>query len=526
MAFFGLITRREHAEMMEALKADFMKNLPKFLLETADVEKWNLPNPAVYENQADLFRKLSWVLQAVDITASAAALTPLSVKRIVSGVEPKKIPHHEFEMLLLHPNPLDSRYEFLYGTISMMMLTGNAYWYLSCDSENEPPSELWLIPSHMIEPIPDGRMYIRGYKYNPGNGTEIFLEKWQICHFRRFNPFSRFVGLSAIESIAMTSQMDLAMQEWNTKFFGEYNARLPGILTFEQMIADTTWDDIKKNTREASKKRELLMLRGVGQGAVQWMQNAVSQKEMEFLNGRMFNRDEIWNTLAPGMVSMLSENATEANSRTGAAVFNERTIYPKHILISQKVTNEILPRYGGRPLLCEFDDIRVVDRQLQMDEQRLYSESHTIAEIRKKYYNEEPLGDERDELFPSQVTASAVQPADAEFNNDELERNTNEQKITDEEKEKEKQAQATKAVLDELGRWERKALRLIGKKTEFISDTIPEYIVKYVEKRLPGCLSETAVKAVFDTARRDVMPQPPEAELVLRGLIETLRTLR
>ena len=522
MAFLGLVSKREHDKLMAEMEAikQGLEKLPAFLYETADAQRFAIPDPSVYGNQADLYRKLSWVLQAVDLTASAASLTPFAVKRILSGKEPKDIPNHEFEMLMRRPNPLDSRYEFLYGTVAMFMLTGNAYWYMAKGSENEKPLELWLIPSNMITPVPDKQMYLKGFYYYPGNGKKMLLEPWQVVHFRRHNPFNRFVGMSAVESIALIAQGDLSMQDWNTRLFAENNARLPGILTFEQMIAQDTWEKIKSDTREAAKKRELLMLRGVGQGGVNWMQNAVSQKEMEFLSGRKMNAKEIMDTLAPGSYTMLYENANEANSRTGAAVFNERTIYPKHVLIAEKITNEILKLYPGRPLVGEFEDIRITDRQLAMEEQREYSIVHTIKEIRMEYYGDEPLGDERDDLLPSQISASSGVEEEPEEETapsmpmQEMANAENEPPETDDEQDKE--------VIEDLRKWERKAIKRVGRDTEFITDLIPDAIAKRIHAHLPGCTSQTAVKALFDSARAEVQPKPKEAMLVLQGLMKVL----
>ena len=87
MGIFGIPTKKELEALtkeIESLKA----NLPQYerwQLETAGAEKFNLPDPSVYGNQADLYRKLSWVLLAVDLTAAAGALTPFEIKRILSG---------------------------------------------------------------------------------------------------------------------------------------------------------------------------------------------------------------------------------------------------------------------------------------------------------------------------------------------------------------------------------------------------------------------------------------------------------
>ena len=120
MGLFGLTTKKELDTIkneLEAIKAQRQK-WEQWQLQTADAESYTLPDPSVYGNQADLYRTLSWVLLAVDITAAAGALTPFSVARIISGKEPKDIPNHPLEMLIRNPNELDSGYEFLYATIA------------------------------------------------------------------------------------------------------------------------------------------------------------------------------------------------------------------------------------------------------------------------------------------------------------------------------------------------------------------------------------------------------------------------
>lgn len=501
MGLFGIPTKKELNAIkseLEAIKAQRQK-LEQWQLQTAEAESYTLPDPSVYENQADLYRVLSWVLLAIDITASSAALTPFSVARIIAGKEPKDIPNHEFELLLNHPNELDSRFEFLYATIAFYRLTGNAYWWLNSKDKDTPPDEMWFIPSSMIIPVPDKYMYLRGYMYYPGTGAEIFLEPHEIVHFKRFNPLNRFVGLSAVESIALVSSGDLGMQQYNTTLFANNNGRLPSVMTFEQMIADPTWEKIKSDTRDAAKNREMLMLRGVGQGGVNWLQNAVTQREMEFIDGRKFNKEEIMTTLAPGSYTMLSENATQANSVVGRASFNELTVYPMHVMMNEKITNSILPRYGGRQLVGRFEDVRVTDKDMKLREQEAFERSHTMKEVREEIYGDDPLGDERDDLLVSQVGSSSggitepVEPVN----------NVSPDNVMEETPDEEPQDnEANKAMRDDLARYQRKAIKRIGQAVKFDSDNIPDYIREQIESELPSCKTEADVRKVFASVNK------------------------
>jgi phage portal protein BeeE len=511
MSIFGLMTKREVQAQLDALKADLMPNLHQWLLETADAERFNLGDPSKFEQPSALYRQLSWILMAIDNTASAGALARFDVKRVVNDKEPKDIPNHPFEQLLRHPNALDSRYEFLYATIAMYKLTGNGYWWLNRANESAPPDEMWLIPSHMIIPVPDEQMYLRGYLYYPGNGREILLPPHEIIHFRRFNPFSRFLGLSAVESIARLAVGDLAMQQWNTTLFGEKNGMLPGILAFEQMVADPTWSKIKQDTKEAQKNRSLLMLRGVGQGAsakggVSWLQNNVSQKDMEFLEGRKATGKEIMDTLAPGLYTWLSGESTYSNAGANRAAFNELTLYPMHVMMAEKITNEILPAYGGRPLLGEFEDVRVNDRELELKEQERYALTHTIAEIRENDYGDEPLGDERDDLLIAQINAQSggiQEPPPAPGMTPPKDGVPAEEKPKQPEAEKPAPAKAavSRDYIEALSKYERYALRMIGKPLNFQNDYLSAKTVAAIAKDLTDCKDSMAVKMVFAQAR-------------------------
>lgn len=380
---------------------------PAWLRAEANAERWSIPDGSLYRNQAELYQRLSWVSIAVSLSAQAAAGAPLSVKQLV-GEDRKDIPNHDFEKLLMKPNPLMSRFELLEATYSYRKLTGNAYWFLNRPSADRPPIEIWNLPSHKVKPVPDGNLYLRGYLYYPG-GTDsgdkpIPLEPWQICHFRRFHPLNSYVGLSPIEALAVVAVGDMAMQKWNTDFFGANAAKQPGFLAYADPINPSDWARMKAEMKEqyGSIKRSLMMMQNVGKGGVQWVSTAMSQKDMEFLSARTFNREEIFGMFAPGLSSVLAVNATEANATAGKSTLLEFAIWPEHVAVAEKITNDILPAYGT-DLVAEFDDVRQSDEAMELAKIAEYSKTHTIDQINKEFYNEGPLGDPRGLLFPAEV---------------------------------------------------------------------------------------------------------------------------
>ena len=376
---------------------------PDWALRTAHVERHALTNLDLPDAQARLYQKLGWVNAAVSAVARAVALEPFNVYEL-AGETRDDVENHPFELLLQKPNPLMSRYELLFATTAWRKLTGNAYWWLNRPNPQAPPAEIWVIPAKRMEPVPDGRLYLRGYLYDPGDGVKVPLEPHEVVHFKGFHPSSEFLGASDVEAFAWTAQGDYAMAEWNARFFDQDNAKFPGVLAFADPIPDTAWDNMKRefNEQHGGAKRHMRMMRNVGPGGVQWIQTSMAQKDMEFLRGREFNRDEIFSILAPGLSSVLAVNATEANAVAGKSTLMEHAVWPEMVSIAEKITNDLLGAYGPN-LVGEFDDPRVTDRTLELAERRLWQMVHTVDEVREHYDSDDPIGDERGALLVPQV---------------------------------------------------------------------------------------------------------------------------
>jgi hypothetical protein len=62
-------------------------------------------------------------------------------------------------------------------------------------------------------------------------------------------------------------------------------------------------------------------------------------------------------------------------------------------------------------LVGEFDDIRVTDKQLELAEIAAFGQTHTVDEVRAKYYGDVPLGDDRGNLLVTEV-GKGLTPAD------------------------------------------------------------------------------------------------------------------
>lgn len=517
-------------EFAELVAKAMKEKYPAILLATAEAQKFDVPDGSLYQNQAELYQRLAWVHMAVNHVASyAASNANLQVKRL-RGEKETEVSNQEFEMLMRRPNPKNSRFEFMRATISSILLTGNCFWHINRPDENSKPLELWYLPTHTVRPIGDGKSFIRGYAYDPGDGQEIMLEPWQILHFMEFHPNSIFMGLSRVEPIAVDATADMQMSKWNARLFGENNARLPGILAFAELINDTAWDQIKGDIKEASANREQMMLRGVGEKGVQWLQASSTLRDMEFINGRTFTKEEIFNIFAPGLASVLAVNATEANSRTGKATMIEFGVWPMLVAVSEKITNQLMPVYGSGAqitYIAEFEDIRITDRALELQEIGVFAETHTIDEVRDVYYQDKPIaqvskvkGDQRGALLIKQVSAVTSlggQTLDTEPSAPPNLRVDNQQPQEPQEQPGEQTGQSSQdadeneAAKMDLMRWQKAAIKRLKEggaaDYEFVSSVIPAGVSGRILAKLRMAKSASDVRRVFAPELADDEPQ-------------------
>mgnify|MGYP002078497776 CR=1 FL=1 len=319
------------------------------------------------------------------VPGQAGALVPFHVARRAADGAVEQA-DHPFERLLQKPNPLLSRFELIEHTVGHLEIHGNAYWFLA----GEPgglPLELWPLRPDRVSIVPDARRGVRGYIYEV-DGRQVPLDAAEVVHFRRWHPSNDYYGLSALEAARLAVEADRAMADWNRRYFGEGMAVPAGIVAIRERVSDSDYERLQREWRSAygGRERRTAFLRGA---SVEWHNVGLSQQEMDFLDARRFNREEIFQIFGIP-VGLFSENATEANALVGERVFVERTLWPKLVRIAEKITTDLLPFYG-RGLVGRFEDIRPQDRRAQLEEIRVARGVLTTDEIRARYFGLGPL---------------------------------------------------------------------------------------------------------------------------------------
>lgn len=355
----------------------------KIMSEVGRRGSYSWPDLGKYRNQAEWYAKSPPVYIAVSKIAQTAAIINLLVSEVVDGKRTVD-PNHAINHLLRKPNAWQSQFELIEATFGFQELNGNAYWFINGGADGGQPTEILLMRPDRVRIVsgPDTSTYVKGYLYIV-DGIEIPLQADEVIHFPRWNPTINgdYYGLSAMEVAALSIQTDDAMGKYNRAFFSKENGAPTGIVSVPPTINNTQFEQAEEdwNRKYGSGQRRVAFIRA---GSVDYKMTGLSQKDMDFIEGRKFEKEVIYEIygIPPGM---MDKSSTEANAKVGEAVFLGQTMWPKMVSFAQKLTARLAWRYDTDTMI-EPEDIRVRDRAAERADLAAVERFMKIDEVREQ----------------------------------------------------------------------------------------------------------------------------------------------
>ena len=397
----------------------------------------------------------------------------------------------EFEQLMRRPNPFMGSSFLKRYTLGWWLLRGEAYWWLVQDQSGNL-AEIWPIPSSRMRPIPDKKRYIAAYGYKGKHGEpEIPIPVEQVCFFRFPNQFDYHRGLSPLTAYSMALKTDKGAQEWNQDIFTD-GVPFRTILSVGENMTQPNYERFKAEIQdEFVQRKRMLVGRG---GDLKAQELGLSNRDMEFLAGREFTREEIDRVFGVP-AGFWAKEATRANTEAARASLIEYAVWPLLVLMGEELEAQVLQRYYDESLTVQPEDIRPRDRALLVEERQEYWKVQTVDEARQEL-GLDPLEDEElgKKLVPLAIMGA---PPSFESGGEEADNPFEGEEDEDEQPELEKEAKA------DLKRWRSIALRRLkaGEAPgayEFESDHIPADIMQHVKAMLDGAETDEDVKAAFE----------------------------
>lgn len=381
-----------------------------------------------YKQFCDAYR--SWVYTCIDKNAKTIAMLPYGlyyyetngkminnqyVKSKLNTFENKyererylkdnninkvQVDSHPFLELLKHPNSIDTRFKLWYNIILRLELAGYCGIYMPKNMLGLP-GELKALPlqsSASLEPIPDGKEIIKGYKYKDGTVNET-IEKDEMLYLNYPDPSSPLKGKSPIQSQAYPYDIDMYLEQQqyallkNKATFGNHfttDQRLKGsqVTDLKELIADQyagainsgkpmfTHSGLKLDSGKLSSNIKDLMLEQVSEFSFQKIISAYD--------------------LTPGKLGLLKDVNRSIMEVLDATYYKE-CIKPKVMLIEEEFETFVLPRYDqGDKLSLDFDLPDDINKELEIKETEMnlkYGKTTINEERSKEGKDDVPWGD-------------------------------------------------------------------------------------------------------------------------------------
>lgn len=327
----------------------------------------------------------SWVFSNIDLLAKLGSSSQLEVWREArDGERAFPITGHAFERIMRKPNPyMGNAYLKMYTQL-WLHLRGEAYWMLVPDQTGEL-KEIWPLPSNKIEPIPDPNNFISGYLYNTGGmgNKPVVIPPENVCYFRMPNPYNYHRGLSKLSAYSDSLVIDDKSVRWNLDTFNN-DANLRTIISVPSTVNKTTFSQIKAEliSELVTKGKRYMITRG---GDIKAESIGLSQKDMEFLDGRAFTRDEIDRVF--GIPSgFWDKSANKANAGVAKAIVIEFAVVPTLILMAEDIETQILAKWydDGDSLQARYSSILKENEELELKKNKLNWEALTVNEVRSE----------------------------------------------------------------------------------------------------------------------------------------------
>ena len=134
--------------------------------------------------------------------------------------------------LMRRPNPAMSWYQFIEQFVTFLQVAGNVYTYKERDRGNRVTALQLLRPDRMR--IVSGAYGAESYIYEV-DGKDYRLPKEDVCHLALPNPGGDLYGLSPLQTLARTVNLDSAMTDFAKVYF--QNAGVPsGLLKLKRRL--------------------------------------------------------------------------------------------------------------------------------------------------------------------------------------------------------------------------------------------------------------------------------------------------
>lgn len=352
---------------------------------TKDVPVWS--EKSMYEiddmdedQLLKLITVVNWIYANIELIARDVRTVPMHLKR-----KDEKVEDHQFLELMRRPNPFMSRSYLLSLIVYWLSVSRNgAFLYLSPDVNNPRViREIWPINSKRVEVIPDKRNFVKTFLYTPSNNTDkpIRINPEYVVWFR-YPSFDYWESLPPLLAAISASEIELGVLKTQKKAYTESRGIPLSLVSVSEDLNDTDFARVRNAIRE-DWENDGTTVAIARAGTIDIKSVGISAKDLEIMSAQQFTRDKIDSAFFGFPIRSDAFQSGEGLKQLNKFI-SEKTIYPLLVLLQEELTLQMLePFWPNEKLTVMFEDVRIQDRALGIQEMNVTSRWSTIDEMRQ-----------------------------------------------------------------------------------------------------------------------------------------------
>ncbi len=295
----------------------------------------------------------------------------------------EELDNHPLLDKLYQPNKFMVKEDLIEFTNLHMDLVGESFWYQIKDGKGQL-LEIWPLNPTLIQVVPDAKDFIKGYVYTAPSGEKIPMSPDEIIHFKDIDPNNMYRGMGIVQASARAIDTDTNAADWNRNYF--YNSAVPMMaLSSDRKLSDVAYTRIQEEWNQKFKGTDnahkwALLEEGLKATLLQ-----TSQKDMEFLEGRKFNRTQILAMFrTSASILGITEDVNRANAEANEYTFSKHVLLPRIKRITNRITEDLAIQYDEK-LIISFEDPVPEDKEFRLNEkEKSVGKWKTVNEIREE----------------------------------------------------------------------------------------------------------------------------------------------
>jgi len=320
---------------------------------SADFRDWNTED-AIQKG----FKSNTYAYRCVRIIAENVASVDWRVYKSDTDGDYKPESNHDMMDILNEPNNYMTWNDISEMIAIHLNLSGNAI-VKKIRRESSDRAVIGLIPvsPDIVTPRLDEDGNIKDYLVVYGPKQREVLEVDDIIHFKFTNPANLYWGMSPLQAVSKVVDTDNEAIKWN-KIAMQNRGVADGVFTVEEDLTAEQYSDIKKKIREqmqgSDNARGIILMSG---GRMSWQGLSRSPAEMDFIESRKMNREEICAAFGvPPILAEIYDNAIYNNMKEAKYVLWQNTIIPILQKIREVLNNQLLKKdFNNEGYYLDFD---------------------------------------------------------------------------------------------------------------------------------------------------------------------------